>query len=155
MRTAEGNQQTHPRWRLFISKSCSASTSKILHNFAKLKRAFFVGFRRGFFGQRWSMLHVQEWRRNGSWSLCPFYSQLSAMNRFVLLSLTSAFGPMGSSAQIFVDIAWWDWEIMPAPTPVENTELMESSSWKYTLFPQKRTVVLMTNWVKSHLAWSK
>lgn len=91
----------------------------------------------------------------GVWSLWPFYSPLSAVNRFVLLSLTSAFGPMGSSAQIFADKAWWDWAIMPAPAPLENTELLESCLCKYTLFPQKRTVVLMTNWVKSHLAWSK
>lgn len=67
--TAEGNQQTHPRWRLFISKSCSASTSKILHNFAKLKRAFFVGFRRGVF---WSkMIHVARTGVMKKWELIP------------------------------------------------------------------------------------
>lgn len=89
-------------------------------------------------------------------SLRPFYSPLSEMHRFALLSLKSAFGPMGSSVQIFVEKAWWDWEIMPAPAPllIENTELLRAV-YVNMLFPQKRTVALLTNWVTSHLAWSK
>lgn len=152
---AVGIQQTHLRRRLFISKSCSASTSKIPHNFAKLKRVFCSCFGGVFLVKDDPCFMYRSDKGMGVWSLWPFYSPLSATNGFVLLSFTPAFGPTGSSAQIFVDKAWWDWEIMPALTPVENTELLERSLCKYILFPQKRTAVLMTNWVKSHLAWSK
>lgn len=79
----------------------------------------------------------------GVWPLWPFYGPLRAMNRSAV-SPASVCSPTGSSA-----------DFCAHNLLLQKTQNYWRAVYVNILSPQKRTVFLMTNWVKSHLAWSK